>query len=61
MTQTEVDWLTQSPAYSLAVAILDASWIKTAQGDYVSKKDLEDDEQTTFEDMVATMKFEDDA
>ena len=58
MTQTEVDWLKQSPAYSQAMEFLDAHWIKTKRGDYVSKQDLRDDQETTFEDMLAQMKLE---
>ena len=60
MTQTEVDWLKQSPAYSQAMEFLDAHWIKTKHGDYVSKEDLRDDQETTFEDMLAQMKLEED-
>ena len=61
MTQTEVDWLKQSPAYSQAMEFLDQHWIKTKRGDYVSKQDLKDDQETTFEDMLAQMKMEEES
>jgi hypothetical protein len=37
---------------------LDEHWIKTAKGDYVSKKDLNDDMSTSFEDLLNSMKLE---
>ena len=46
-----------SPAYSQAMEFLDQHWIKTKRGDYVSKQDLKDDQETTFEDMLAQMKL----
>jgi hypothetical protein len=53
-----VDWLRNSPAYSQAMEFLDEHWIKTAKGDYVSKKDLNDDMSTSFEDLLKSMKLE---
>ena len=32
--------------------------VPTAQGDWVSKKDLEDDATTSFDDLLASMKAE---
>jgi len=37
---------------------LDEHWIKTAKGDYVSKKDLNDDMSTSFEELLSSMKLE---
>lgn len=53
-----MDWLRNSPAYSQAMEFLDEHWIKTAKGDYVSKKDLSDDMSTSFEDLLSSMKME---
>jgi len=58
MAQCEVDWLRNSPAYAQAMAFLDEHWVKTAKGDYVSKKDLSDDADTSFEDLLSSMKLE---
>mmetsp|Transcript_63275 Transcript_63275/g.142693 ORF Transcript_63275/g.142693 Transcript_63275/m.142693 type:complete len:360 (-) Transcript_63275:139-1218(-) len=58
MAQCEVDWLRNSPAYTQAMEFLDEHWIKTAKGDYVSKKDLSDDMSTSFEDLLLSMKME---
>jgi len=59
MAQFEVDWLRNSPAYHQAMEFLEANWVKTRKGDYVSKKDLSDDAGTTFEDLLSSMKLED--
>jgi hypothetical protein len=59
MAQFEADWLRNSPAYQQAMAFLEANWVKTKKGDYVSKKDLNDDAGTTFEDLLTSMKLED--
>ena len=54
----QVDWLRNSPAYTQAMEFLDEHWIKTAKGDYVSKKDLNDDMSTSFEELLSSMKLE---
>ena len=54
----QVDWLRNSPAYKQAMEFLDEHWIKTAKGDYVSKKDLNDDMSLSFEDLLSSMKLE---
>jgi len=56
MAQCEVDWLRNSPAYTQAMEFLDEHWVKTAKGDYVSKKDLNDDMNVSFDDLLLTMK-----
>lgn len=58
MAQFEVDWLRNSPAFHQAMEFLEANWVKTRKGDYVSKKDLNDDAGTTFEDLLSSMKLE---
>jgi hypothetical protein len=37
---------------------LEENWVKTSKGDYVSKKDLNDDMSTSFEDLLSSMKLE---
>lgn len=56
MAQCEVDWLRNSPAYTQAMEFLDEHWVKTAKGDYVSKKDLHDDMNVSFDELLLTMK-----
>lgn len=56
MAQCEVDWLRNSPAYAQAMEFLDKHWVKTAKGDYVSKKDLSDDMNVSFDDLLSSMK-----
>jgi hypothetical protein len=41
-----------------AMAFLETHWVKTAKGDWVSKKDLKDDEMN-FEDLLNSFKEED--
>ena len=54
----QVDWLRNPPAYTQAMEFLDKHWVKTAKGDYVSKKDLSDDMNVTFDDLLSSMKNE---
>lgn len=37
---------------------LDTHWVKTSQGDYIAKKDLEE-EFVSFEDLLSSMNEED--
>ena len=53
-----MDWLRNSPAYAQAMEFLDEHWIKTSKGDYVSKKDLSDDMNVSFDDLLSSMKLE---
>lgn len=59
MVKFEVNWLKESPAWKKAMEFLQEHWVKTAKGDWVSKRDLEDDMSTSFDDLLASMKEED--
>ena len=56
---SQVNWLKESPAWKKAMEFLQEHWVKTAKGDWVSKRDLEDDMSTSFDDLLASMKEED--
>ena len=59
MAKYEMNWLQQSPAWKKAMAFLEENWVKTAKGDWVSKKDLRDDENLSFDDLLNSFKEED--
>ena len=59
MAKHETAWLLDSPAWKKALEFLKEHWVQTSKGDWVSKKDLEDDMSTSFDDLLASMKEED--
>ena len=61
MAKHEMAWLLESPAWKKAMEFLRENWVQTAKGDWVSKKDLEDDMSLSFESLLASMKAEEGA
>lgn len=56
MTQFEMDWLLNSPAFKKMLEFRAEHWIETPRGDFVSKKDLEEDAEVSFDSLLAEFK-----
>ncbi|KAJ8598803.1 hypothetical protein CTAYLR_008663 [Chrysophaeum taylorii] len=58
MTQFEVEWLQNSPAFKQMLEYREKYWVKTAKGDYVCKRDLAEDAAVSFDDLLSEFKEE---